>query len=307
MSNRFDRRAFLRLASLAPLVGSGYAFAQSPVKSAQEEFFEEMAEIEADFKGRIGVFAFDIETGRQLKYRAHERFAFCSTFKVMLVSALLKRYEANPAQLEQRITYTQADMVNYSPLTEQFLKEGLPISELCRAALQYSDNTAANLLIKLAGGPEAVTKFARSIGDEHFRLDRWETQLNSAIPHDERDTTTPEAMGLSLQKLTTGKVLSRPMSDQLNDWLLGNTTGDKRIRAAARMAKHTGMPPMKAIGDKTGTGDYGTANDIGVVWFEQRDPIILSVFTTQNSADAQPSDRYVVTAALVALGALASA
>lgn len=77
----------------------------------------------------------------------------------------------------------------------------MSIAELCAAALQYSDNTAGNALLREVGGPPELTRYARALGDERFRLDRWETEINTAAPGDERDTTTPMAMARTLQKL----------------------------------------------------------------------------------------------------------
>jgi beta-lactamase class A len=97
--------------------------------------------------------------------------------------------------MQRRIHYTQSDLVTYSPITEKHVRDGMTISELCAAALQYSDNTAGNLLMKVLGGPSAVTAYARSIGNSEFHLDRWETELNTCIPGDFRDSTTPRRYG----------------------------------------------------------------------------------------------------------------
>jgi beta-lactamase class A len=170
----------------------------------------------------------------------------------------------------------------------------MTVAGLCAAALQYSDNTAANLLIRMAGGPQAVTAFARSIGDGEFRLDRWEAELNTAIPGDVRDTSTPGAMGRSLQRLVLGDALASPQREQLRDWLYGNTTGAARIKA--------GIPADWKIGDKTGSGDYGTANDIAVVWPPGSAPVVVAIYTTQARQDAKPRDDVISSAAKIVAG-----
>jgi beta-lactamase class A len=237
-----------------------------------------LADLEKAFGGRLGVFALNTANGAQLAYRAGERFAFCSTFKVLLASAILQRSQHHPGLLQQRIHYTQGDLVNYSPISEKQVASGMSVAELCAAALQYSDNSAANLLIRQLGGLAAVTAFARSTGNADFRLDRWETELNSAIPGDPRDTATPESMVRSLQHLALGDGLQAPQRKQLVDWLKGNTTGGARIRA--------GVPASWPVGDKTGSGDYGTGNDLGIIWPAGRGPIVLGVYTTQREKDA---------------------
>jgi beta-lactamase class A len=152
------------------------------------------------------------------------------------------------------------------------------VDELCAAAIEYSDNTAANLLLKLSGGPRGLTEFARSIGDKSFRLDRGEPALNEAFPGDERDTTTPEAMAASLHAIALGDALPAPQREMLVGWLKGNTTGGESIRA--------GVPADWVVGDKTGSGGYGTTNDIAVLWPPKGPPFVLVVYFTQPTPDA---------------------
>ena len=229
-----------------------------------------LVRLEAASGGRLGVAALNTADGRQLLHRADERFPFCSTFKMMLSAAVLAR---EPSALAQRIRYDKGELVAHSPITEKNLDDGMTIEALCAATIQYSDNTAANLLIRHLGGPEAVTAYARTIGDRQFRLDRMETELNSAIPGDPRDTTTPAAMMASLHWLALGDGLPPAKRDLLTDWLIGNTTGATRIRA--------GVPSSWRVGDKTGAGSHGTVNDIAVLWPPGKAPIVLAVYLTQ--------------------------
>ncbi|CAM2174805.1 PEN-B family class A beta-lactamase [Burkholderia orbicola] len=250
-----------------------------------------LADLERDAGGRLGVCAIDTASGRVIEHRAGERFPFCSTFKAMLSAAVLAQSVERPGLLQQRVTYTRADLVSYSPVSEKHVGAGMTVAALCEAAIQYSDNSAANLLMKLIGGPSAVTAYARSIGDDTFRLDRWETELNTALPGDPRDTTTPAAMAASLRVLTLGDALPAAQRAQLVAWLRGNKVGDKRIRA--------GVPAGWAVGDKPGTGDYGTTNDAGVIWPTSRAPIVLAVYYTQTRADARAKDDVIASVARI--------
>ncbi|MDN7560489.1 PEN-B family class A beta-lactamase [Burkholderia orbicola] len=250
-----------------------------------------LADLERDAGGRLGVCAIDTASGRVIEHRAGERFPFCSTFKAILSAAVLAQSVERPGLLQQRVTYTKADLVNYSPVSEKHVGAGMTVAALCEAAIQYSDNSAANLLMKLIGGPSAVTAYARSIGDDAFRLDRWETELNTALPGDPRDTTTPAAMAASLRVLTLGDALPAAQRAQLVAWLRGNKVGDKRIRA--------GVPAGWVVGDKTGTGDYGTTNDAGVIWPTSRAPIVLAVYYTQTRADARAKDDVIASVARI--------
>lgn len=272
MSHSFSRRTFLAAAAALPLLPVWATESASPE--------QRLAQLEGSFAGRLGVAAINTGTGAVLNYRGAERFPLCSTFKAMLAGAILQRSVLTPGLLQERISYRKSDLVSYSPISEQHVQDGMTVAELCAATVQYSDNGAANLLMKLLDGPEGVTTFARSIGDHHFRLERWETELNSAIPGDLRDTTTPQAMAHSLQKLVLGEALPAPQRQQLQDWLRGNTTGATRIRA--------GVPANWPVGDKTGTGDYGTTNDVAVLWPAGKAPVVVALYLTQNAKDAAP-------------------
>ena len=278
------------LSLLSPLAAATTVVKRKPVRS--------FAELEKDFQGRVGVAAIDLGSGRSVGNRQDERFPFCSTFKTLVGAAVLAREAKAPGLLQKRLTYTKADLVTYSPVTERHVEGGMTVAELCAATIQTSDNTAANVLMKELGGPAAITAYARSIGDTSFRLDRWETDLNTAIPGDERDTTTPLAMARTLQKLFAGDALPPAQRQQLKDWMLGTTTGDTRIRA--------GVPPGWQVADKTGTGSYGVTNDIGVAYPPGGAPVVVVVYTHGAVKDADSRSDIVAAATRTALAALAA-
>ncbi|BDA85785.1 beta-lactamase [Aureimonas sp. SA4125] len=237
-----------------------------------------LAEAERSLQARLGVCALDSQTGRRWQHRADERFPMCSTFKVVACGALLARVDAGMEDLSRRIRFQSDDLVSYSPVTKNHVGgEGMTLSDICAAALTLSDNTAGNLILGSIGGPAGVTDFARSLGDAGTRLDRIETELNEATPGDPRDTTTPAGMVTSLHALLAGGTLSAASRQQLAAWMVASKTGDSRLRA--------GMPKEWRIGDKTGTGDYGTANDIAVIWPIGRQPLFIAVYITQTEAD----------------------
>jgi len=288
-----SRRALLLGIASASLTGSRAWADTRAVSSARAR----LAALETESAGRLGVAALNTAGGTRLSHRGGERFALCSTFKILAVAAILRRSAKEPALLQQRISYAPGDLVAYSPLTGQRVAVGMTVAELCGAALQYSDNTAANLLLKMLGGPAAVTGFARTIGDRAFRLDRWETALNGAVPGDPRDTSTPDAMARSLQRLVLGDALAPPQREQLQAWMRGNTTGAERIRA--------GVPAAWQVGDKTGSGDYGVTNDIAVIWPPDRSPVVLALYFAQHGKDARPRSEVLASATRIVVQALA--
>jgi beta-lactamase class A len=173
----------------------------------------------------------------------------------------------------------------------------MTVEQLCAAAVSHSDNLAGNLLLRELGGPTAITRFCRSIGDGRTRLDRWEPDLNSAEPWRTTDITSPRAIGTTYARLLLGDVLPPRDRQRLTGWLLANTTNTARFRA--------GLPADWVLADKTGGGNrYGVANDVGVVRPPDGSPIVMAVLTTTLAA-AGPSDNVLVqrTAELLA-GAL---
>lgn len=260
-----------------------------------------LGRIETAADGRLGVCAFRADGGPALLHRPQERFPACSTFKVLAAAAVLARSDAVPGLLDRVVGYGPADLVNYSPVTSRHVGTGMAYAALCAAALQYSDNTAGNLLLREIGGPAGLTAYARALGDGGFRLDRWETELNDAVPGDPRDTCTPEGMAHSLQRLLLGDALAPAYRARLVEWMRGNTTGAARIRA--------GVPSAWPVADKTGSGDYGTVNDIGVVWPATGAPLVLALYftrTVQPAPDAPLRHDVLADAARVAVTALAA-
>ena len=286
MTNLLTRRDVLRAGAIA----APFAWRNQAIGQERDRF----AALEVRSGGRIGVAGLDTGSGATVSHRADERFPLCSTFKLLAAAAILKRSATERGLLEQRVAYGADDLVAYSPVTSLHAGAGMTVAELCAAALQYSDNTAANQMIRLLGGPSEVTAFARSAGDRAFRLDRWETALNTAVPGDARDTSTPQSMMDDLRHATLGTLLDAPERAQLVNWMTGCMTGMKRIRAAA--------PAGSVVADKTGSGDNGTANDVAVIWPAGRAPLVLAIYTTAGQHASDDLVAAVAKAALEALG-----
>ncbi|MFI7387458.1 class A beta-lactamase [Streptomyces sp. NPDC049813] len=274
-------------------VGAASASGTGSAAGARGGLGRRLAALEREHGARLGVFAQNLRTGAAHTHRADERFPLCSTFKTLAVAAVLRDLDDDGTYLARRVRYTRADLdrAGGAPVTgrPENLAHGMTVAELCGAALSYSDNTAANLLLDRLGGPAAVTRFARSAGDRVTRLDRWEPELNSAEPGRITDTTTPRAIGATYARLVLGRILDPGDRARLAGWLLANTTSDERFRA--------GLPAGWVLADKTGTGAYGTANDVGVAWTPGGDPVVLSVLTTKPARDATADDALVARAA----------
>lgn len=252
-------------------------------KPVQDSVVEKLRLIEAKSGGRLGVAIFDSQSGETYAYRGDERFPMCSTFKLLAGALILKRVDQELEKLARRIRYDAADLVPYSPVTEKHIgASGMSVSELCEAAITLSDNTAANLLLHSFGGPAQLTAYLRSLGDTMTRLDRIEPELNEAIAGDLRDTTTPNAMLGTMRRIVLGDALSAGSRDQMVEWMLGNKTGGSRLSAQ--------LPAGWRVGDKTGTGDNGTNNDIGILFPPERGPLLVTSYLTGSSAPAVTRD-----------------
>ncbi|MFZ1181524.1 MAG: class A beta-lactamase [Herbaspirillum sp.] len=273
-----DRRRFLAMTATALTACVTGAWAAETEKSKESSpVVSRLNKLEAGVNGRLGVEILDTGSGRRWGYRADERFPMCSTFKFLAVSAVLQRVDAGAEQPDRRIVYSADMLVPYSPTTGKHVGgDGLSLAQICEAAMTLSDNTAANLILSSLGGLEPLNDFIKSLGDDLTRVDRFEPELNTALPGDARDTTTPAAMTGNLQKILLGNALSAASRQQIAAWMAANKTGDHRVRA--------GMPPGWKVGDKTGSGAYGTTNTIAIIWPPQGKPLLTSVYLTTTRA-----------------------
>ena len=254
-----------------------------------------LSALEKTFDGKIGVYAINTGNGEIIAYRANELFPMQSTSKLLDVATLFKQSDDEKGLLQETIHYTQSDLMMWHPITGKYLASGMTLEALAEAAIRYSDNPAANLIIKEVGGPVAVTRFAHSIGNQSFNLKHYEGHLNSN-PNNSDDAVTPKDMTISVQMLMLGSALMESQRTQLVTWMQNNTTGYKRIRA--------GVPIGWTVADKTGSGDYGVANDIGILWSPSCKPIVLAIYTVRNRQTAEGRDDMVASTTRIVLEAL---
>jgi beta-lactamase class A len=260
------------------LIAAGAMFGSRRIAAVmpQADAVQQLMLLEHETGGRLGVAAVNIRSGARLSYRAAERFAMCSTFKLALAAAVLARVEAGGVKLDQSVTFTRADLVANSPVTARHVDEGaLPLQTMLQATIEVSDNTAANQLLGILGGPRGLTRFLRGLGDARTRLDRIEPALNSNLPGDARDTTTPSAMLADMNELLFGSALSGESRERLLTWLRQCRTGRERLRAA--------LPGGWQAADKSGTGERGAVNDLAVFWPPDGAAILVACYMSGSS------------------------
>ncbi|MDO6450785.1 class A beta-lactamase [Oceanobacillus profundus] len=287
--------AMVALIGCAKETDSSESTSQSNNEETNQTIDNDFARLEKEFDAKLGVYALDTGSGKIIDYQADERFAYTSTFKPLAAGAVLKQNSFE--ELNETVTYTEDDLVTYSPITEKHVDTGMNLLEISEAAIRYSDNTAGNLLFNELGGPDGLEKAMREIGDNVINSDRTETNLNEAKPGDVRDTSTPKALATSLQAFALDdQLLSESKQDMLLEWLKTNTTGDSLIRA--------GVPEDWTVGDKSGAGGYGTRNDIGIVWPPDREPIVIAILSNRDTEDAEYNDDLIKQATEITVDAL---
>jgi beta-lactamase class A len=252
-----------------------------------------LRELERRYDAKLGVYARNLRTGRTVRHHADDLFPICSLFKTLAAAAVLRDLDRDGEFLARRIHYTEADLVDGSDETRKHLAEGMTVAELCDVTIRFSDNAAGNLLLRQLGGPTAITRFARSLGDPVTRLDRWETELNSAEPGRVTDTTSPRAIGRTYARLVLGDALPGADRELLTHWLLNNTTSDDRLRA--------GVPPTWTVADKT----YGVNNNVGIAWTPDGTPVLLAILSRKFDPSAVRENALIAEAAAVLSEALA--
>ena len=256
---------------------SGSGFAAATILGGNSAF---VARLESEVGGRIGFAALDTANEHRLSYRADERFAMCSTFKLMLAAAILSRIDSGSLSFAQPVSFTRADILPTSPIAEAHPNGGAePLSRMLELLTTASDNTAANRLLELIGGPAGYTAYLRTIGDRVTRLDRVELDLNSNIAGDPRDTTTANAMVANMRRALLGSHLSRVSRQRLQRWMRDCQTGHGRLRAR--------LPDRWEAGDKTGTGAGGSVNDLAIFFPPNKHPILIACYMSRSAASTE--------------------
>ena len=295
---RFTRRTVLCIPPALWLAGCALQPREQFSSALRDD--PDIAGIEKETGGRIGVALIQSDGRVVLRHRADVRFAMCSTFKAPLASALFAAHDAGRVDRFAPVSVREDDLVPYAPFAEKRAQDGraTSLTELAQYAVLVSDNAAANIVLRAIGGPEAFTRFVRSKGDTVTRLDRNEPALNENAVGDLRDTTSPLAMAQLMRELLLSPGRNTAHARLLTDWMRDVTTGFKRIRA--------GLPAGWKVGDKTGTAPPPAAayNDIAIIDPPDHSPCILTVYLDRPDVSAEQADIAIARIAAIAAGAM---
>ncbi len=289
------RIAIFALIGIFLFTGCGKEAKEGAVAKLPSASDAAFAQLERDYSAKLGVYALDTETNKEVLYRSDDRFLYCSTSKALLAGIVLQQNSLE--QLKQVVRYSSDDILSYAPVTKEHVEQGMTLEEICIAALRFSDNTAANLLFNHIGGPTGFKSALNKLGDNITEPVRLEPHLNEVIPGDNSDTSTPRQLAIDLQAYTTGNALTEDKRKMLIEWMTGNATGKQMIRA--------GAPADWLVADKSGSGSYGTRNDIAIVMPPNRKPIIIAIMSTHAEKEAKYNDQLIAQAAKIVFDSLA--
>ncbi|KTT85762.1 BlaZ-like penicillin-hydrolyzing class A beta-lactamase [Mammaliicoccus sciuri] len=254
---------------------------------------QDLKKVEDKYDANIGVYALNTATDKEITFNEDKRFAYASTFKAVSSAMLLEKIPHN--KLNKKVHVSKEDIVPYSPVLEKFINKDITIKKLIEATMLYSDNTANNMIIEELGGYKEVNKRLKSLDDKTTKPSRMEPELNNYDPKNNRDTSTPQAFGKTLNKLINDGRLSKENKTFLIDLMINNKSGDTLIKK--------GAPKNFKVADKSGQAiTYASRNDVAFVYPKgESKPIVLVIFTNKEGKTDKPNDKVVSETAKVVL------
>ncbi len=299
-------------------------------KSFLERARDEVARIASLAAASVGVCAIHVESGQRIALNAERAFPLASTYKIPIAILLLKMVEQGKLSLAQMIEITEEDLSPGSgPIKELFTLPGVQLSirNLLDLTLRFSDNTASDIVLRLAGGPDKVTSMLRSARVDDLRVDRstkqilgefyglsdlasnqpWslerfqtrlrETSAESrkasldAFLNNPRDCGTPASIASLLTMVESGKALNPTHTDLLLSLMRECRTGPGRLKGQ--------LPAGTIVAHKTGTIEGAVVNDAGIIELpDARGHIAIAAMVQETGAMAAESEYEVIIAEL---------
>ena len=267
-----------------------------------EDLQAKVAEIGAEAKGKLGVFALLMEEDRAVSFNGNERFAMQSVVKLPVTMLVLQQVTEGKFKLDQKIKFTTEDLANpnqRSPLRDKNSKGGeITVDELIRLAIVESDGTACDVLTRIAGGPSAVQSYVASLGITGMEMKRTHKEFGKEWDLQYENWATPEAVVELLESLWSQKGETEAGADQkellLFKYMYESVPGQNRLKGL--------LPPGTPVAHKTGTGGTrngitSATNDVGIISLPNGKHVAIAVFVGDSSADEKTRELVIATVA----------
>lgn len=265
-----------------------------PEQKPDDQLRNRIEQLASAAKGRVGVAAKMLETGEAVFFNAKDHFPMQSVYKLPIGMAVLRQVDAGKLSLDQRVRVEKSDFVRpgqRSPVRDKYPNgTELTVGELLRLMVLESDGTASDVLMKLAGGAEAVQKYLSELEIAEIIVANTEKEFAEDRMLQYRNWASPEGAVALLSALQTGRGLSEQSRARLLKFMTESPTGPKRLK---------GLLPQEAIvAHKTGTsgtseGLTAATNDIGIVTLPDGRHLAIAVFVMDSPADEATREQVI--------------
>ncbi|MGC2161285.1 MAG: class A beta-lactamase [Silvibacterium sp.] len=287
----------MRFVLIFALVTSS-AFAQSPLQ-------QKIRAIAVDAHGKVSVACSLPGSNLDCDLNAHAHPPMQSVFKFPLALTVLHQVEQGKFSLDQPIRFLPGDRIlphTHSLLQDKYPQAGVdvPLRELLRLAVSLSDNAAADILLRIAGGPTVVDDYMHSLGITGFHLQDGEDGLHRDVSAQYRNWFEPASAVRLLRRINDHSPLTPENTQTLLNWMKATSTGPSRIRGE--------LPEGTVVMDKTGSSgtDNGlthATNDIGLVTLPDGRRLAIAVFVTDSTGGEKACDAVIARIAKAAYDA----
>jgi len=262
------------------------AIARKKVELQNAELQTQLDKIASAAKGKVGVAAVVLETGETVSLNPHDHFPMQSVYKLPISMAVMKQVDAGKIKLEQKVQVTKDDFGSpgqHSPIRDNN-PNGVEMSvrDLLRYAISESDGTASDVLMKLAGGPQAIQAYLTGLKITDIIVLNTEKEIGQGSQAQYRNWASPEAAVTLLRTLHERQGLSEAGRSLLLKYMIDSTPGAKRLKGL--------LPAGTDVAHKTGSsgtqkGITAATNDIGIITLPNGRHVAIAVFVSDSVAD----------------------
>lgn len=267
---------------------AGTAFAQTALQG-------HIRAIAADARGKVAVACSLPGTSLNCDLDAQAHPPMQSVFKLPLAVTVLHLVENGKFSLDQAVRFLASDRIlphTHSPLQDKYpsAEVDVPLRELLRLAVSESDNVAADIILRVIGGPEVVNGYIKAIGVDGFHLEDDERGLSRDDQTQYRNWFEPAGAVQLLRRISDNSPLTPEHTQMLLKWMQDTSSGQQRIKGE--------LPSGTVVMHRTGTsGTVGgvtyATNDIGLITLPDGRRLAIAIFVTNSTADDATRDAVI--------------